>query len=73
MRPASADLSRPEGAQVKATLRAALGEPQFAETIEQARTDFADARHDGIRTGMGRRHSLRAEGQLTVPACRSTA
>jgi hypothetical protein len=43
------DLSRPEGAQVKATLRTALGESQFAETIEQARREFVDARH-GLAT-----------------------
>jgi len=44
------DLSRPEGAQVKATVRAALGEPQFAEAIKQARKEFADARRGGLAT-----------------------
>jgi predicted ATPase len=42
------DLSRPEGARMKATVRAALGEPQFAAAIKQARKEFADARRGGL-------------------------
>jgi hypothetical protein len=42
------DLSRPEGAEVKVTLRVALGEPQFAEATEQARKEFGDARRGGL-------------------------
>jgi predicted ATPase/DNA-binding SARP family transcriptional activator len=38
------DLSRPDSAQVEAITRAALGEPQFADAIKQARKEFADAR-----------------------------
>ena len=55
------DLSRPESAQVEATTRTALGEPQFAETIEQARKEFADARRGGLATA-------EAVRELTVSA-----
>jgi len=44
------DLSRPDGAQVEAAVRAALGEPQFAAAIKQARKEFADARRGGLAT-----------------------
>jgi predicted ATPase/DNA-binding SARP family transcriptional activator len=43
------DLSRPDRAQVEATTRTALGEPQFADAIKQARKEFADARR-GLTT-----------------------
>ena len=43
------DLSRPDHAQVEATTRTALGEPQFADAIKQARKEFADARR-GLAT-----------------------
>jgi len=43
------DLSRPDSAQVEATSRTALGEPQFADAIKQARKEFADARR-GLAT-----------------------
>ena len=43
------DLSRPDSAQVEATTRTALGEPQFADAIKQARKEFANARR-GLAT-----------------------
>jgi hypothetical protein len=43
------DLSRPDSAQVEATSRTALGEPQFADAIKKARKEFADARR-GLAT-----------------------
>jgi predicted ATPase/DNA-binding SARP family transcriptional activator len=43
------DLSRPDGGQVEAAARATLG-PQFAEAIENARKEFADARRGGLAT-----------------------
>jgi predicted ATPase/DNA-binding SARP family transcriptional activator len=43
------DLSRPDSAQVEAITRTALGEPQFADAIKQARKEFADARR-GLAT-----------------------
>jgi hypothetical protein len=43
------DLSRPDSARVEATTRTALGEPQFADAIKQARNEFADARR-GLAT-----------------------
>ena len=44
------DLSRPDGAQVQAAARAALGEPQFTEAITQARAEFAAARRGELAT-----------------------
>jgi hypothetical protein len=44
------DLSRPDSAQVKATSRTAMGEPQFADAIEQARKEFANARRGLVTT-----------------------
>jgi predicted ATPase/DNA-binding SARP family transcriptional activator len=43
------DLSRPDSAQVAATTRTALGEPQFTDALERARQEFADARR-GLTT-----------------------
>jgi predicted ATPase/DNA-binding SARP family transcriptional activator len=43
------DLSRPDRARVEAYMRTALGEPQFADAIKQARKEFADARR-GLAT-----------------------
>ena len=43
------DLSRPDSAQVEATTRTALGEPQFTDAIKRARKEFADARR-GLAT-----------------------
>jgi predicted ATPase/DNA-binding SARP family transcriptional activator len=43
------DLSRPDTARVEAHTRTALGEPQFADAIKQAREEFADARR-GLAT-----------------------
>ena len=43
------DLSRPDSAEVEATSRTALGEPQFADAIKKARKEFADARR-GLAT-----------------------
>jgi hypothetical protein len=44
------DLSRPDGVRVTAAARAAIGESQFAQTITQARKEFADARRGGLAT-----------------------
>jgi ATP/maltotriose-dependent transcriptional regulator MalT len=57
------DLSRPDSAQVEAITRTALGDPQFACVIKQARKEFVDARR-GLAT-------TEAVRELTAPALSS--